>query len=57
MIQFGMRGKLTLAYIGSFEVIGKTGLVSYRLMLHAHLARIHNAFHVSLLWKANVNLA
>jgi hypothetical protein len=26
MIQFGMRGKLTPAYIGSFEVIGKTGL-------------------------------
>ena len=26
-------------------------------MLHAHLAMIHNAFHISLLWKANVNLA
>ena len=54
-IQFDMKGKLAPSYIGPFEVIAKIGSVAYRLKLPAHLEKIHNVFHVSLLWKAEVD--
>ena len=51
MIKFGKKGKLSLRYIGPFEVLEKVGEVAYRVALPPRLAREHNEFHVSLLRK------
>ena len=51
IIWFGMKGKLAPRYISPFEVITRIGSVTYRLKLPAHLEKIHNVFHVSLLRK------
>ena len=50
-----MKGKLAPRHIGPFEVIAKIGSIVYRLKLPAHLEKIHNGFHVSLLRKAEVD--
>jgi hypothetical protein len=50
-----MKGKLALRYIGSFEIVKRIGPVAYRLELSAHLDKIHNVFHVSLLRKRKVD--
>jgi len=55
IIRFGMKGKLTPRYISPFEVIAMVGPIAYRLRLPAHLEKIHNVFHVSLLWKVKVD--
>ena len=48
---FGKKGKLPPRYIGSFRVIARIGMVSYRLELPAELADVHDVFHVSMLKK------
>jgi len=55
MLRFGMKGKLVSRYIGPLEVVKRIGPVAYKLALPPHLAKIHDAFHVSLLQKANTN--
>ncbi|XP_062114251.1 uncharacterized protein LOC133825305 [Humulus lupulus] len=49
--RFGVKGKLSLRYIGPFEVIKRDGEVAYRLNLPAQLGHVHNVFHVSMLRK------
>ncbi|XP_062119238.1 uncharacterized protein LOC133832986 [Humulus lupulus] len=49
--RFGVKGKLALRYIGSFEVIGRVGDVVYQLNLPAQLGHVHNVFHVSMVRK------
>ena len=48
-MRFGKRGKLSLRFIGPYEVIEKVGPLAYKLALPLELEKIHNAFHVSLL--------
>ena len=48
---FGKRGKLSLRYIGPYEIVSKVGLVAYKLKLPLELSRIHDTFHVSMLRK------
>jgi len=55
IIWFGMKGKMAPRYIGPFKVIERIWLVAYRLALSSYLFRIHDVFHVSLLYKAEVN--
>jgi hypothetical protein len=55
IIQFGVKRKLALIYIGPFEIKERIGLVAYRLELPAYLDKIHNMFHVSLLRKAKID--
>nr|GEW91753.1 hypothetical protein [Tanacetum cinerariifolium] len=46
VIRFGKRGKLSLRYIGTFEIIERIGPVAYKLELPEKLCLIHNTFHV-----------
>ena len=47
VIIFGARGKLSLRYIGPFEILKRVGEVAYRLALPPSLEGVHNVFHVS----------
>ena len=49
VMRFGRKGKFSLRFIGSYEVIEKVGLVAYRLALPPELEKIHNVFHISML--------
>ena len=51
MIRFGKRGKLSLRYIGPFEVLERVGIVAYRLELPPSLSSVHDLFHFSMLRK------
>ena len=51
VVRFGKRGKLSLRYIGPFEVLKIVGTVAYRLALPPSLSGVHVVFHVSMLRK------
>ena len=51
VIRFGVHGKLSLRYIGPFEILERVGEVAYRLALPPALDGVHNVFHVSQLRK------
>ena len=48
---FNKRGKLSLKYIGPFEILERVGTVAYRLALPSSLSGVHEVFHVSMLRK------
>eukprot|EP00253_Pinus_taeda_P020588 PITA_20588 len=56
-IQFRKWTKLSPRFIGPFKVVERVGPVAYRLALPAHLHRIHNVFHVSVLRHYIVDLS
>jgi hypothetical protein len=49
--RFGVKGKLTPCYIGSFPILEKCGTMAYKLDLPLSLARVHDIFNVSQLKK------
>ncbi|XP_017609713.1 uncharacterized protein LOC108455691 [Gossypium arboreum] len=49
VLRFGRKGKLSLRFIGSYEIVERIDLVAYRLALPPELEKIHNVFHVSML--------
>ena len=49
VMRFGKKYKLSLRFIGPYEVIEKVGPMSYRLAVPSDLEKIHNVFHVSML--------
>ncbi|KAA3473429.1 Retrovirus-related Pol polyprotein from transposon 17.6 [Gossypium australe] len=49
ILRFGQKGKLSLRFIGLYEIIERIGSVAYRLMLPLELEKIHNVFPVSML--------
>ncbi|XP_038885841.1 uncharacterized protein LOC120076137 [Benincasa hispida] len=51
ILNFGRKGRMSLRYVGLYEIIEWIGLTAYRLALPAELSRIHDVFHVSLLRK------
>ena len=51
VMRFGKRGKLSLRYIGPFEVLKCVGEVAYELALPPELSGVHPVFHVSMLKK------
>nr|GEV60529.1 hypothetical protein [Tanacetum cinerariifolium] len=51
VMHFGKQGKLNPRYIGTFKIIAKVEIVSYRLELLEQLRKVHYIFHVSSLKK------
>jgi hypothetical protein len=49
--RFGVKGKLSPRYIGTFPILEKYGNVTYKLELPPSLAGVYNIFHVSQLKK------
>ena len=55
VVRFGKRGNLSPRYIGPFKILGRVGMVAYRLALPSGLYSVHAVFHVSMLWKYTPN--
>ena len=55
LVRFGKRGKISLRYIGPFEVLKRVGTVSYQLALPPSSSSVYTVFHVSMLWKYTPN--
>ena len=51
VIRFSKRDKLSLRYIGPFEILERVDTVAYRLALPPSLSSVHAVFHVSMLQK------
>ena len=51
VLRFGKKGKLSLRFIGPYEVLERIRPVVYRLELPLELAKLHDVFHVSMLRK------
>ena len=51
VIRFGKRGKLSLRFIGPFEILERIGTVAYQLALPPSMSGVHEVFHVSMLRK------
>ena len=51
VVRFGKWGKLSLRYIGPFEVLERVGIVAYQLAIPPSLSSVQDVFHVSMLRK------
>ena len=51
VVRFSKQVKLSLRYIGPFEVLERVGMIAYRLALPPSLSGVHALFHVSMLRK------
>jgi hypothetical protein len=49
--RFGVKWKLAPRYVGPFQIIGKSGVVTYKIQLPPEMSVIFNVFHVSQLKK------
>ena len=49
VVRFGKRGKLSLRFIGPFEILERVGTIAYRLALLPSMSGVHKVFHVSML--------
>ena len=49
VVKFGKRGKLSLRFIGPFEILERVGSIAYRLALPPSMSGVHEVFHVSML--------
>ena len=51
ILRFGRKGKLSPTFIGPYEILERVRPLAYRLALPQELAELHDAFHVSMLWR------
>ena len=49
VVRFGKRGKLSLRFIGPFEILQRVGIIVYWLVLPPSMSSVHEVFHVSML--------
>ena len=57
MVRFGKRGKLSLRFIGHFEILERVGTIAYRFALPPSMSGVHEVFHVSMLRRYTPNPA
>ena len=57
VVRFGKRGKLSLRFIGPFEILERIDIVEYRLALSPSMTGVHEVFHVSMLRKHTLDPA
>ena len=50
-MRFGGKEKLSLKYVGSFDIMEWVGEVAYRVVLPPQYAKLHDIFHISMLKK------
>ena len=51
VVRFGKRRKLSMRFIGPFEILERLGTVAYRLALPPSMSGVHEVFYVSMLWR------
>ena len=51
VVRFDKQEKLSLRFIGHFEILERVGAVAYRLALPPSMSGVHEVFHVSMLRK------
>ena len=51
VVRISKRGKLSLRFIGPFEILERVGNVAYQLALPPSMIGVHEVFHVSMLRK------
>ena len=51
VMRFGKKGKLRPRFVGPIEILGRVGLVAYKVALPPNLMKVHNVFHISTLRK------
>ena len=51
ILRFGQKGKLSPRFIRPYEILEPIGLMDYHLALPLQLAKLHDVFHVSMLWR------
>ena len=51
VVRFSKRGKLSLRFIGTFEILERVGTFACRLALPPNLLGVHDVFRVSMLRK------
>ncbi|XP_069143422.1 uncharacterized protein [Solanum lycopersicum] len=51
VMRFGRKGKLSLMYVGPYEILQRVGEVAYELALPTELSSVHPDFYVSILKK------
>ena len=49
ILHFSKKGKLSLRFIGPYEILERIGPVAYRLALPLELTKLHIVFYVSML--------
>ena len=49
VVRFSKRGKLSLRFIGPFEILERVSTIAYRLVLPPSMSCVHEVFHVSML--------
>lgn len=49
ILRFDRKGKLSIRFIGLYEIIEMIGSMAYHLALPPKLDKIHNNFHMSIL--------
>ena len=57
LMRFDNKGKLSLRYIGPYEILQRVGNVSYELKLPNDLAFVHPMFNVSMFKKYQGDIA
>ncbi|KAL0551635.1 hypothetical protein IC582_010724 [Cucumis melo] len=51
VLRFEKKGKLSLRFVGPFEILDQIGPIAYRLALPPSFSAVHDVFHVSMLRK------
>ena len=51
VMRFGKKGKLSIQYVGAYQILTRVGKVTYELDLPSELALVQVVFHVSMLKK------